>query len=320
MKRLPIFTIVTAAALVTLLLVYATTYQVRFSERVVKIRFGQVLEAEQTPGIYAKWPAPIETVRAYDTRIRVLDTPETELKTQDGQTLIIGCTAIWQIEDPRRFHIRFPSERDAEDKLRARINEARDTVIGRHTMSDLVNLDSRLVDEAHTAIYKEIRDAASPDFLNSEYGIKLVQVSIRRISLPETATNPIQAAMAAERTKEAERFRQEGQSTAETIKSRARSQADTIRQFAARRAEEIASAGQIASERILAEIRGEDTEFFIWLRYLEALQASLRTKTTIILDSEADLFGPFSKPLEGSSAPASPGKPDTKKPPAGEDQ
>lgn len=305
MKRLSIVSIVTAAALVTLLLAYLVTYQVRFSEKVVRIRFGEVREAAQEPGIYFKWPRPIETVRAYDTRLRVLDTPETELKTQDGQTLIIGCSAIWRIDDPTLFHKRFANERDAEDQLRKRLNESRDTVIGRHSMSDLVNLDSKLVAEAHDVIYKEILEAAAPG-IRTDYGVEVVQVFIRRTSVPDVATGSIQSAMAAERNALAQNYAQEGQSIAETIKQRAKSDAEKIKAFATRRATEIESEGVLASERVLAQIRGEDSDFFIWLRYLEALQAALKTKTTIFLDSEADLFAPFARPLDAPAAPPPP--------------
>jgi membrane protease subunit HflC len=305
---LPFASIVTAAALVAILLVYLVMFQVRFSEKVVRVRFGKPVEVIDKPGPYMKWPAPIETIKTYDTRLRVLDTPETELKTQDGQNLIIGCYAIWQIDDVQQFHVRVGGERDAEEKLRTRINEARNSVLGQHSMSDLVNLDSALVAESHKQIYKEIQDTAGPG-LRSDYGIKLLSVGIRRISVPEETTQAIQAAMAGERNAEATKYTEQGKALAATIKAKAESSANKIRDFAKARAQAIESAGALAAAQILERIKGEDSEFFIWLRYLEALQVALKQKTTIILDSEDDLFAPFHKPLgDGTDAPAAPAR------------
>jgi membrane protease subunit HflC len=125
MKRIPLPTVVTATVLVVILVVYSITYQVRFSESVVKVRFGKPRKVISEPGLKLKWPYPIETVKHYDTRLRVLDTPETEIKTRDSQNVIVGCFAIWRITDPLLFYKRVPVERTAEDKLRDRINESR---------------------------------------------------------------------------------------------------------------------------------------------------------------------------------------------------
>ena len=130
----------------------------------------------------------------------------------------------------------------------------------------------------------------------AEYGIKREEVGIRRNTVPEEATQQIQAAMRAERAALAARYSEEGRSTAETIKSRARAAREQILQFAERRAKEIESAGVRASERIFAQIQSGDTDFFIWLRQLEALQAALKTKTTIFLDSSHDLAKPMAEP------------------------
>lgn len=296
MKRIPVAAMTTGAGLALVLILYWVSYQVRFSEVGVRIKFGKAEQPIETPGFGWKLPWPIESVKTYDKRLRVLDTPETELKTQDGQILIVGLFSLWRIDNPMTFHVRLPAESEAEDKIRARLNEARNTVIGRHTMSELFNLDGDLVTAARDKIEREIAEAAAPGLL-ADYGVKLAEVRIRRNTVPEEATQQIQAAMSAERAAQAARFTEEGRSTAETIKSRAKAARDQIMAFAERRAKEIEAAGVRASQPIYAQIQGEDAEFFIWLRQLEALEAALKTKTTIFLDSAHDLAEPFIKPL-----------------------
>ena len=295
MKRIPIPTVVTAIVLVLILVTYAITYQVRFSEAVVKVRFGKPKDVVTNPGLKLKWPYPIETVKNYDIRLRVLDTPETEIKTVDAQNVIVGCFAIWHIEDPLLFFISVPVERTAEDKLRDRINESRAKVIGQHGWSDFVNLDNKLIADSYARIEQEILQDCADGILR-DYGVKVERVGIRRISLPEEATASVQKSMQQERNRMAARYREEGESLKEAIIARADSQSKQILAFAERKAKEIEAAGVKASQRVFEQIAEEDTEFFIWLRWLEALEAALKTRTTIFFDTRDEIFEHFSKP------------------------
>ena len=101
MKRIPIPSMITAIVIILILVIYSITYQVRFSEAVVKVRFGKPRAVIDEPGLELKWPAPIETVRHYDTRLRVLDTPETEKTTVTIST--ISNKAISTSIAPRRL-------------------------------------------------------------------------------------------------------------------------------------------------------------------------------------------------------------------------
>lgn len=295
MKRMPIPAVITAITLVLILVVYAITYQVRFSESVVKVRFGKPKAVVSDPGLKLKWPYPIETVKAYDTRLRVLDTPETEIKTVDAQNVIVGCFAFWRVEDPLLFSISLPEERKAEDKLRDRIRESRDTIIGQHNWSDFVNLDSELIKDSYARIEDEILRDCAPG-IKDDYGVVVERVGIRRISLPEEATAAVQKAMQEERNRMANKYRQEGDSLKEAIIARAESQSKQILAFAERKATEIETAGLQASQRVFAQIAEQDAEFFIWLRWLEALEAALKTRTTIFLDKNDEIFRHFAEP------------------------
>jgi membrane protease subunit HflC len=295
MKKIPIPTVIMAFVLILVVIVYWITYQVRFSEAVVKVRFGKPMAVVTEPGLKLKWPYPIETVKSYDMRLRVLDTPETEIKTVDAQNVIVGCFAFWRIEDPLLFSISLPAARTAEDKLRDRIRDSRDKIIGQHKWSDFVNLDSDLIEETYARIQGEILQDCAPG-IKSDYGVVLERVGIRRISLPEEATAAVQKAMQEERNRMANRYRQEGDSLKEAIIARAESQSMQILAFAERKATEIETAGLQASQRVFEQIAEQDAEFFIWLRWLEALEASLQTRTTIFLDTNDEIFKHFSEP------------------------
>ncbi len=297
MRKFPLPTVITGLVLALILVIYAVTFVVRFNEVAVRVSIWNRANARvvDQPGLYLRWPEPIETVRKYDTRLRVLDTPETEIKTHDKQNVIVGCYALWRIKDPLRFYVRVPVEKEAEAKIRERINEKRAAVFGRHDMSEFVNLDRELVDKTYAQIEQEMLEEAAPGLLN-DYGVELVHVGIRRVSLPEEATKTVLDAMKQERERMAARIRQEGISVGEAIKARAQSARKQILAFADRKAAEIEAAGVQASERILEQIGEEDTEFFIWLRRLEALRAALKQRTTIFFDASSELFKAFMQP------------------------
>jgi membrane protease subunit HflC len=141
--------------------------------------------------------------------------------------------------------------------------------------------------------------------LFDDFGIRVVEVGVRRISLPREVTQEVFKSMTEDRKRYAARFREEGKSRADAIKARAESDAKQILAFADRKAQEIRSAGIQASTRILGQIESSDREFFEWLRWLETIKSSLAQRTTIFIDKDWPLFKPFVEaPTAG--APATP--------------
>lgn len=304
MKRVPIVTLLTVAMLVTAFVAYAVTFRVRFSEVAVRVRLGKADESSiiREPGIYLFTPL-IESVKVYDRRVRVLETPEVEMKTRDGKNLIVGMYALWQIENPLQYYVRSAEDEKARSQLRDRLNEVRATVIGRHDLSELFSLDPEQVAANHMKLEAEILEAAAPGILQ-DYGIKLVAVGIPRYSFPETVNTKVAETMVQEREAIAAAFRKEGEAKAEAIKARANAAKATILEFAKNKAKQIENEGVEASQRIIAQIKPADREFYIWLRWMDALRASLREKSTIFFENDSELIQRFMSPTIRGAAPA----------------
>jgi membrane protease subunit HflC len=311
MKKIPWPTLLTATIVVAVLLVYMFTYQVRFSEVAVKVRFGKVVGIVGEPGLGLRWPWPIETIKKYDVRLRVLDTLESEIKTKDGKNIIVGNYALWRIKDPLKFHNVVKTVPAAEETLRARIDQRRVAVVGNVDLSAFVNLDQEAVNASYDALEHALlrgqqetgTGASLQDAVLNDFGIELVKVDIRRVSLPEETTRSVFEQMVAERQAEAARFREAGKSRAESITARAESDAKQILAFANRKAAEIEATGIEAATTILEQIEREDAEFFEWLRWLDALKVALRERSTIFLDSSSDLFRHFQAPVPLEAGP-----------------
>lgn len=303
MSRLSLPTLIIAGLVVAILLTFMCTYQVNFYEVAVKVRLGQADEDSVIwePGLKAKWPRPIERVVKYDTRLRTLDTPETEIKTIDGKNVIVGSYAVWKVAKPLRFYNRARTIETAESQMRSRISQAQAAVIGKSRLSDFVNLDRTRVDENYRTLFASLRDAVH-DKLLTDYGIEVTQIGIRRISLPKETTQQVFESMRQERNRLATEYREEGKSEAQAIVARAEAEAKAIQAFANRLAQEIKSAGVQAATNIFQRIEAQDREFFEWLRWLDALKAALAQETTIFLDQHwpRPMYDAFTNPPVGA--------------------
>lgn len=297
MRKIPIPTVLTAGALVLVLLTYALTFQVRFSEVAVKVRLGKADESSviTDPGIKLRWPWPVESIVKYDTRLQTLDIPDAEIKTRDGKNVIVGAYALWRVEDPLEFFKRVATMREAESQLRARLGQIRQAEVGRHNMSFFVDLDEQQIDQNYDEFAAAMLQEAAPG-IRADYGVALEAVRIRRISLPEEVTRKVFEQMIQEREKVAAGYREEGKSKAEAIRARAEAYAKQIMALANRKAQEIRSTGIQAATATLEKIAEQDREFFNWLRWLDALSIALKERSTIFLDSGSPLFEPFVKP------------------------
>jgi modulator of FtsH protease HflC len=305
MRRVPLPTLITAAILVFILVAYAVTFQVRFNEVAVRKVFGRadknVIDGAKDPGLTFRWPWPIEQIVKYDKRLHALDTPETEVRTADGSNLVVGCYALWRIERPYDFLTSLVTQQAAENTLRSRITKVRQEVIGQHPYSGLFSLDPKEVDQEWDALDREMLAQEAPA-LKRDYGIDLVEIRIRRNSLPEQATEKVFQSMSDEREAVATGYREQGKAYASSIEGNAKSRADSIRAFADRKAQEIRSAGVQAATIQLQQIPTEDQDIFIWLRQMEALEASLREKATIFFDAKEQLFSLFVAPPKAPAA------------------
>lgn len=309
MGKASIPTVIIAGLVVVIMLTFAGTYQVAFNEVAVKVRFGKADEDSiiREPGLKFRWPWPIESIETYDTRLRTLDTPETEIKTVDGKNVIMGAYAVWRIAEPLQFYTRVRTVPEAERQMRARISNVQAAIVGQSTLADFVNLDAQRLETSYDGLLKDMldktemrdgepREVGVRNRLLRDFGIEIREIGIRRISLPKEVTQEVFKSMQQERRATAERYRGEGKSRAAAIKARAEADAEQILAFADSKAQEIKSAGYQAKTRILKQIDETDREFFEWLRWLDALKASLKQRTTIFLDQNSPLFEPFVKP------------------------
>ena len=96
--------------------------------------------------------------------------------------------------------------------------------------------------------------------------------------------------MQSERTRIANRFRAEGVEQKDTIEASANLEARTIAADAAAQAAKIRGEGEAEAIRILGESISQDTEFYAFVRSLEALDEFRDSDTTLVLPDTTEIF------------------------------
>lgn len=291
MKRsLP--SIIAGIAIILILVLHMVTYQVRYNEVAVRRTFGKIeppgpdgrsADVKTEPGLYFKWPWPIQQVAIFDNRIQLTETVGEETPTRDGKNVIVTTAVGWSIADPYTFSIRNQDMKDAERKLQVRVRNDQKTVISRYDFAHFVSTDRNEL--KYDDIEREILEAVANTRPTAAelFGIQVRYIGLEGLALPKRITETVFNAMREERNAEAARFTSEGESEANRIKAEAESIAGTILAFADRKANEITAEGK-ARAAAYNEIFQKDEDLAIFLMSVDYLGKILADRTTVVLN------------------------------------
>ncbi|SVE07278.1 uncharacterized protein METZ01_LOCUS460132, partial [marine metagenome] len=132
----------------------------------------------------------------------------------------------------------------------------------------------------------------------TDFGIKMVDVRIKRADLPKANSEAIYGRMRAEREKEARQFRAEGSEESQIIKSKAERERTIIVAEANKKSQTIRGEGDGKAVKIYAKAFNKDKEFFAFYRSMEAYKKAFKEgedDPTLILSPESDFFKYFNK-------------------------
>lgn len=297
MSALQVFTRALIALVVVTILGFAMfSFQVASNESAVLTRFGSPVRTLNGPGLYFKFPWPVDTVNRFDTRLAFYDTRLSEALTQDKRNVILPVFLAWRIADPLKFLQALGTPAAAPTKLDSLATSARNALLGRYNFEDLVTTDPaklKLVE-----LEQRLGEAIRPQAL-SAFGIAIEQVGIKRIALPEANTLYVFERMKAERGQYAARFRAEGRREAEELRAKTDAERTVLLAEAQKFAEETRGKAEAEAARIYADAHSQDPQFYKFLRELETLRKVTKENTTLILDTDTAPFNQLK-----SAAPA----------------
>ena len=279
---IPIIGLLVAALLLLLQVVFIG----RQGEVAVLTTFGQPQRAITEPGLYARWPWPVQRAYVFDARLRCLEGAYEQTLTQDGKNLLVAVYAGWRISDPRLFLERVGTPAQATLSLDGLLRNHKTAVLGQYTLGNLVNV--RPAELRYAEIERRMLEAVRAD-AHARYGIAVQYLGIRKLGLPESITAKVFDRMREERKAIADGYRSEGEGEAIRI----RAEADSARDQTLARAEGDAKRLRAEGDAAAAEyyrVFEKNPELAMFLRKLEVLEQTLKEKATVVLSADTEPF------------------------------
>ena len=162
-------------------LVFFSVFIVKEVNQAIVLQFGDPKKIILKPGINFKIPF-IQNVVFLDSRILNLDTPPAEVIASDQKRLIVDAFARFQIIDPLKFYISVGNERVARSRLATIINSRIRNVLGQQELQTLLSKDRS---KQMSLIQEGVNTEAQ------KFGIKIVDVRIKRADLPQANSEAI---------------------------------------------------------------------------------------------------------------------------------
>lgn len=284
--------------------VYLSAFIVRQTEQAIVLEFGKPVRVvnqfnvdnsgavQNAAGLHWKIPV-VQTVDYFDKRILDLDTPPLEVIASDQKRLVVDAFARFRITDPLKFYQTVRDERIARQRVGNVLEASMRSALGAATFQDVVR-DRRA--ELMNVILDRVNHEAK------DFGIRVIDVRIKRADLPDENSEAIYKRMQTERQREATELRSEGNAQANRIKATADREVTIIKAEATRKSEELRGEGDAERNKIFAEAFGRDPDFFAFYRSMQAYEKGLTSgDTRLVITPNSDFFRYFGNE---SGAPA----------------
>jgi membrane protease subunit HflC len=287
---------------------YLTLFTVGQTEQALVLEFGKPKRVISEPGLQYKIPF-IQNVEFFDKRILDIDTASQEVIASDQKRLVVDAFARYRITDPLLFFQSVRDERIAASRIGAILEASLRRVLGSASFVSVVR-DKR--EELMKTIASQVNQEATP------FGIKIVDVRIKRVDLPEANMQAIYRRMQTERQRQAAEFRAEGEGASRRIRGTADREVTVIKADATGESERIRGDGDAEKNRIFAEAFGQDPDFFAFYRSMQAYEGAFKgDDTRFLLSPDSQFFQYFNddtgkaagQPPGSSSAAPAPAKP-----------
>jgi membrane protease subunit HflC len=267
-------------------IMFQAAFIVKEIDQAIVLQFGNPKKIITEAGLKFKLPF-IQNVVFIDKRILNLDNAPEEVIAADQKRLIVDAFARFQIVDPLKFYISVGNERVARSRLSTIINSRIRGVLGTQELSTLLSKERA---KQMAIIQNDVNEEAK------SFGIKIVDVRIKRADLPQANSEAIYKRMQTERQREAKEFRAEGAEIAAKITSTADKDVTVLLANANKQSQIFKGEGDGQRNKIFADAYGKDPEFFGFYRAMQAYETALiGGDTSLILSPDSDFFKFFGK-------------------------
>src|SRR6058998_237661 len=166
-------------------------------ERGVIFRLGRLLDEAKGPGIFLVF-APVDKIVRISLRQEAFEVPPQDIITRDNVTLKVNAVVFLRVVEPRRavvevFDYRYQTSQFAQTTLRS--------VLGEVELDDVLAHRDRLNERVQSIL----------DTHTEPWGVKVVNVELKQVDMPESMLRAMAKQAEAEREKRAKLIHAEGE-------------------------------------------------------------------------------------------------------------
>jgi membrane protease subunit HflC len=273
---------------------FLSMFTVHQTEYALVLRLGKVHRVDTEAGLHFKMPV-IDDVRYFDNRILSLDADAEEFLTSEKKNVLVDSFVKWQIADVVQFFTTMGgSESRAGQRITEILADGLRSKFGSRTIQEVVSGDrAQIMGQITTEANSKVE----------QYGIKIVDVRIKRIDLPKGVSASVYSRMEAERERVARELRSRGEAAGVRIRAEADRQRVEVLAQAERDAEVIRGEGEATAADIFAQAFSQNPEFYALYRSLNAYRNVFRNKSDVlVLEPDSEFFKYFKQPVPAAPA------------------
>lgn len=277
--------LIAIAVLVLAIIGSASVFTVSETETAILFKWGKIQRSDYEPGLHFKIPF-VNNVRKFDDRIQTFDAKPEDYLTEEKKIVVVDSFIQWRIEDVKTFYVSMRGDMDiAQERIATIVKEGLRNEFGRRVMHEVISGERDMImDDINKSANKDVKP----------FGVRIVDVRIKRIEFPPKVSDKIFRRMETERTRIAKELRAQGNESAAIIKAEADRQVTILKADAFKEAEQTRGKGDAKAADIYATAFGQNREFYTFYRSLNAYQNSFgRASDIMVVEPDADFFEYF---------------------------
>ncbi|MFZ9966277.1 MAG: protease modulator HflC [Steroidobacteraceae bacterium] len=276
------------AGLVLLFLAYQATFKVNETELAIKLRFGEIVKDDYSPGLHFLMPVVNEALK-FDKRVLTRNYPSEQFLTSEGKILNVDFYVKWRIADVGQYYQSTSGDEEvAARRLAEIVKDGLKGVIARRTIQQVVAAE-------RAEFIGDILQVAGSSV--DQLGIELVDVRVKKIDLPDDVLDSVFTRMRQDFARQAAQLRAEGDEQGQRIRATADRERTEILAEATRQAEKIRGEGDARATAIYSSVYSRNPEFYAFYRSLEAYRKALgKSDDVMVLAPDSDFFRYLQQP------------------------
>ncbi len=270
---------------IAVILFLSSVFTVNERELAIKFRLGEIVKADYQPGLHFQMPF-VNNVKKFDKRTLTLDARPANYLTKEKKNVNVDFFVKWRINDVSTYYTAMGgNERKAMERIYTTINEGLRGEFSNRNIQEVISGERAMVMD-------DVTNKANNQL--SRFGIKVVDVRVKRIDFTATISESVYQRMEAERTRVAKDLRSRGAEAAERIRADADRQRTVTLANAYKEAQQLRGGGDARASEIYAKAYSKDPEFFSFYRSLNAYRSSMgREGDVMVLEPDSEFFRYF---------------------------